>query len=514
MSESDTTKKQEPVEKKPVKKEPAKKEVVKEEVPVETVTEDDVVETASSVEEGTSKEEDGKADAAEKEREEPADEESEGKEKDTLDKYNGVIVIPITAYSEMAENARNLVDHPILSDEAAEELSVNKTMIALTHAYRFFADKDEKKESDIGDPLTISPNTTTEQVPKVIRGGMASRILSAAKGGTYRLKLPLSGFYLLLRKPKLEFLNDLFEALDITMEELGKIIGDYRHTFRQAVFYRAVMDNLPKIVTYANIEGWKEEGVLEKSIAYGDMLNIMWGICILSGLRDYTYVSICPKCGERNEIEDLDVLSMVRLSKRFNPEAIEALSSSEVKTQDDLKKYRKMIHLTETVEEDGCTYELEEPMVYDWLDAALTHLELIREAVDGAPSMYKREVFNKSAMTMHHGIAPWIKKFTFKSVDGKTLNFEGRVAVEQQLDDCLTEDSWDALYDKLITAIIGFEHYTIGHAPKACRVKDCGYIDPDVEFITWDPNMTFLVTTYQKLVIAGLRVTAQTSDIG
>jgi len=504
MSESDTTKKQEPVEKKPVKKEPAKKEVVKEEVPVEAVTEDDVVETEASIAEGNAKEETEKADAAEKEKEE------EQKQK-KLKRFENVIVVPITAYEEMTDAAVNLVEHPILSDSFAENFSPNKTMVALTHAFRFFSDKEAKRESDLGEPLKISPNTTTDVASGTIRGMSAKRILSAAKGGTYRLKLPSSGFYMLLRKPSLEFLNTLFESLDIMMEELGKIIGDYRHTFRAAIFYQTVMDNLPRLVTYANIENWQEEGVLEENIKYSDLPAIVWTICILAGLRDYMYVNVCPKCGERTEIKGLDILSMMILSKKFNPDAIELLSSSEVKSIKDLQEYKKLIAITDTVVSDDVTYDFEEPSVAKWLSAANVHMELIRRAVDGKPSKYKRDAFNKSAMLMHHGMAPWITGFSLKSVDGKSLRFEGAVAINQQLDDLITEPNWEKFSNDAVTKIASFEQYTIGHAPQPCGNTECNYMDKDIEFITWDPNMTFLVTTYQRLAIAGLKLTDQTS---
>lgn len=439
---------------------------------------------------------------------EPVDDSPEPESKEdqpTVFNFKNAIVVPLTSYSPLDDAARKQMDdHLILEDDAAENFSPTQSAAALTQIYSFKVAQETVGESQVGDVLKISANTVTEASPNVIRGEAASRLLSAAKGGTYRLRLPASGFSVLLRKPSLEILNALFESLDITMEEMGKIVGDFRHLFRHVLFYQAVVDYLPTLVTYSNLENYRADGALANNIRYSDMPIIVWALCILSGLRDYSTVYVCPKDGVRTEI-DLDILSMTRLRKGFNPEAIEYLSSNEKRSSSDLKKYHEMINLSETVEIDDGEYDLVEPSVARWLEESMRNLSLIRDSVDGAPSVMKRQVFNKASLSMQHGLCPWISRFRIKSIDGKLMHFEGPEAVRQQLDDMVMEPSWDGAYDKFVETVMGFEQYVIGHTPPKC--KQCGQVDDSVEFYVWDPSKTFLITTYQKLAMTGVRLT-------
>jgi hypothetical protein len=213
----------------------------------------------------------------------------------------------------------------------------------------------------------------------------------------------------------------------------------------------------------------------------------------------------CPKDKHITEL-DLDFSSMRRIRKSFNPEAIQWMASDELRSKEDLEVYRNKIHLSAKIEHDGDVLTLEEPSIRRWLEVNLINVDTIVEAIDGTPSMFKRSVWNKVQLHLHHGVLPWISKITMKSIDGKTLFFEGDIASRGYLDDRVDDESFGDLMNLIVGEIGNFEQTIICHVPPVCEV--CQYTDKDVEYYLWDPSMAFLVTTYQKLAMSGLQMTS------
>ena len=193
-----------------------------------------------------------------------------------------------------------------------------------------------------------------------LNGKEAAMILQSCLGGLHRVCLLNSGFWVVLRAPGMDELNELFNTIDAEGRELGRSLGAHFALISDMYIKRKFLELLIKrrIIVESNFENIYDKDEFEKALSFHDYDALMHGllsICTRKGLRMQMY---CPKCHEESEETRMDISACKFIDRSLMTDAMiahwnrkrDAKGNRIMLGREDLRRYREMLPVkTETI---------------------------------------------------------------------------------------------------------------------------------------------------------------------
>lgn len=186
-----------------------------------------------------------------------------------------------------------------------------------------------------------------------LSGREASMVLQNCLGGLHRVCLLNSGFWVVLRAPGMDELNELFNTIDAEGKELGRSLGAHFALISDMYIKKKFLDMLIKrrIIVESNFQNIYEKDELEKVLSFHDYDALMHGIlsiCTRKGLRMQMY---CPKCGKESEETKMDIGACKFIDRSLMTDAMieywgqkrDKNGNRIMRTRADLDRYAEML---------------------------------------------------------------------------------------------------------------------------------------------------------------------------
>ena len=218
-----------------------------------------------------------------------------------------------------------------------------------------------KRQEDAGIPAIVDgrPKTMHKHGAN-LSGKEASMVLQNCLGGLHRVCLLNSGFWVLLRAPGMDELNELFNTIDAEGKELGRSLGAHFALISDMYIKKRFLDLLIKkrIIMESNFEGIYEKDEFEKVLSFHDYDALMHGIlsiCTRKGLRMQMY---CPKCHNESQETNMDISACKFIDRSLLTDGMithwnkkrDSKGGRIMHNRDDLRKYREMLPVkTQTI---------------------------------------------------------------------------------------------------------------------------------------------------------------------
>lgn len=274
-----------------------------------------------------------------------------------------------------------------------------------------------------------------------IAGRDAIIALKARLGGIVRVNLLNSGFWVAIRSPQIDELQEIFASIDFENREIGRILGGHfalvTDMYLKDKFVNILVQK--QIIMESNFKDIYKPGAFARNLAYHDYDTLMHAVVMLMTRGGLRYRCVCPKCGNMS-VENLDVgackfvnedLWTDEVRKWWNT-TVDKEGKLIVHTEKDLLNYRNNIlgkkhiftnkvdnGLGETVE---ISLELTEPTMRKYQEVGSILIRKLNETIDAISkgNEDKAELVTATlAVHNYQQVAPWVNLLRVTGEDGK-----------------------------------------------------------------------------------------------
>ena len=141
-----------------------------------------------------------------------------------------------------------------------------------------------------------------------VAGQEAILAIKARLGGLVRVNLLNSGFWVAMRSPQLDELQEIFATIDFENREIGRILGGHFALITDMYLKRKFVEILisKRLIIESNFKDVFKTGAFVRNLAYHDYDTLLHAIVMLMTRGGMRYRCICPACGNVS-VETLDV---------------------------------------------------------------------------------------------------------------------------------------------------------------------------------------------------------------
>jgi len=141
-----------------------------------------------------------------------------------------------------------------------------------------------------------------------LAGREAILAIKARLGGLVRVNLLNSGFWVAIRSPQLDELQEIFATIDFENKQIGRILGGHFALITDMYLKRKFVDILisKRLIIESNFKDIYKAGAFARNLAYHDYDTLLHAIVMLMTRGGLRYRCVCPKCGATS-VETLDV---------------------------------------------------------------------------------------------------------------------------------------------------------------------------------------------------------------
>ena len=186
-----------------------------------------------------------------------------------------------------------------------------------------------------------------------LTGKEASMVLQNCLGGLHRVCLLNSGFWVVIRAPGMDELNELFNTIDAEGKELGRSLGAHFALISDMYIKRKFIDMLIKrrLIVESNFKDIYEKDAFENALSFHDYDALMHGllsICTRKGLRMQMY---CPMCHKESEETKMDISACKFIDRSMLTDEMISYWNQKrdvngnriMRSKEDLRRYREML---------------------------------------------------------------------------------------------------------------------------------------------------------------------------
>lgn len=326
-----------------------------------------------------------------------------------------------------------------------------------------------------------------------VSGKEAILAIKARLGGIVRVNLLNSGFWVALRSPQLNELQEIFATIDFDNKEIGRILGGHFALITDMYLKRKFVEILvnKRLIVESNFADIFKAGAFVRNLAYHDYETLLHGIVTLMTRGGMRYRCICPSCGMVS-VETLDMSACKFINEDLWTPEVAAWWNNVVgpdgkplrRTENDLATYREQIlgrKETYSQEFDNGLGDkvkidlvIKEPTMARFFEIGDKLIKNLNETIDAVSDgdSDKAEMI-KASISIHQYqlIAPWIEELVLwrdeKNVEIKTTD---STAILEHLDQSIQQDS--KLFDALTKYIKDSRFVWIG--TQSIRCPQCG----------------------------------------
>ena len=381
---------------------------------------------------------------------------------------------------------------------------LSRAQAAADHGWGTTSGKDlEEVLKPIEDKLHIQSDN--EKFPG-LRDGHPSRIkhgnidvvgkeavlaIKARLGGLVRVNLLNSGFWVAIRSPQLDELQEIFATIDFENREIGRILGGHFALVTDLYLKRKFVDIMiqKRLIIESNFSDINKPGEFLRNIAFHDYDTLMHAVVMLMSRGGLRYRCICPKCGTTST-ENLDISACKYVNEDlWTPEVRDWWNTTKdangkllKRSAKSLMEYRTKILNRSKIydqyvdngfgEKVKIKLEFREPTMARFFDVGDRLIKNLNQTIDNISNgdTDKAEMVKASlAVHSYQLIAPWIESLQLmKNDDEVEIRTTDPVAILSHLDGASKND--DAMMKTLVEFIGQSRFNYIGttsiHCPK------------------------------------------------
>lgn len=263
-----------------------------------------------------------------------------------------------------------------------------------------------------------------------VTGQEAILAIKARLGGIVRVNLVNSGFWVALRSPQLDELQEVFATIDFENREIGRILGGHFALITDMYLKKKFVEILisKRLIIESNFKDVFKQGAFVRNLAYHDYDTLLHAIVMLMTRGGMRYRCICPKCGNTS-VENLDVSACKFVNEELWTPEVQTYWNT-TKTPDgkllkhdekDLLKYREEIFnhkavFTEEIDNGfgdkvRIDLEIQEPTMQKFFEIGETLINNLNTTINHiANGDQEKADLVKASLAVHSYqlFAPWI----------------------------------------------------------------------------------------------------------
>lgn len=382
----------------------------------------------------------------------------------------------------------------------------------------FLTSQSDKSLGSLGDNTSRKFNAKTVD----LTGAEARDAFMNSICGIRRVKLLNSGFWVVIQRPQIHELQDLYDAVDMEGREFGYSIGPHYALIADIYLKKRFVDALIKyrIIRDSNLVNIYKGDTFQQALAFHDydvLLHAVLSLMSRSGMRLRV---ACPHCAKIDIVENIDIgsakfVNRDLLTKEMTAwwdQTIDAQGNPVRRTLADLKKYREEIlgfkHVAvEKFIDTKIRMTFGVPTMAEYFKIGEKLAATIRDAVNEKATEDESErrqalIANVVAHLLHM-IAPWIKtleklddngEVEFRTSDAETVLQTFDIATQELRDDD-SQSPLDELMKFLAASKISYIGTTALECPHCHAKPDVGF----GEFFPIEVQTTFFGQLYRLL---------------
>ena len=335
--------------------------------------------------------------------------------------------------------------------------------------YKSLVPQSDKSLGAFGDGTTHKVRTKSID----LTDAEARDVFTSAISGLKRVKLLNSGFWVTIRRPELNELQDIYDAVDLESREVGYSIGPHfalvadlyiKKRFCDALIrYRIIRDsNLADIFN-------TEKDVFNKALSFHDYEVLLHAVLTLMSRKGFRARVVCPECKKSTVLEKIDIGSAKYVNRDLiTPEMNAWFSATKdekgkpigKRTLEDLKHYREDIlgfkgDYMLDFDPGKVKLYFRVPTMTEYFEDGEIIVDRIRDVVNEKSSGdedRRQLILANAAAHMYQMTAPWIARIEQIDEDGNVIaRTSAKDAILSVLDTAMQDQS-----DKPLTELDKF----------------------------------------------------------
>ena len=280
----------------------------------------------------------------------------------------------------------------------------------------------------------------------------ARDVFTSAISGLRRVKLLNSGFWVTIRRPELNELQDIYDAVDLESREVGYSIGPHFALVADLYIKKRFCDALIRyrIIRDSNLADIFKEDVFNMALSFHDYEVLLHAVLTLMSRKGFRARVVCPECKKSTVLEKIDISSAKFVNRDLITPEMNAWFTAKVdekgkqigkRTLDDVLKYQSEIcnfsgDYILDFDPGKVRMYFKVPTMHEYFTVGEIIVDRIRDVVNEKSTGdedRRQLILANAAAHMYQMTAPWISKIENLDEDGnvtaRTSNSDAILAV-------------------------------------------------------------------------------------
>jgi len=282
--------------------------------------------------------------------------------------------------------------------------------------------------------FTRGKNYASGGETKVLVGRQAKLAMEAFIQGLLRVKLPNSGFSLVLRPPRMAELSEFFNSVQLEATEFGRTIGSHFALCYDVFIKQKFMELIERygLVQDSNLENWQKYGTITKYTSIHDYDVLIWAVLSLMYRKGISVRTVCPKCKRIEEEVVIDINESIFTNNKvytaevrewWNTKGAGAKVSIEDVTNYQQNIVNKATTIMQNIDIGKIGIELRVSTMSEFLTSGTDFVNRLNSLLHGDEKERAAQVEDRLIMHIYQMFKPWVKSVTTYNDDG-SVNFK------------------------------------------------------------------------------------------
>jgi len=257
----------------------------------------------------------------------------------------------IVRYGSYTERLIRMLDtHTDQTVFTQEALKLLKDMTMVGSAYEHIPESGNEDDKGFILKNRILTNLKSRKGAEVT-GKDARLLILAGNKNIKRVNLYNSGFLVILRGPSLLEINLVYNQLNESMNEYGRILGAVFFMHSDAKIKAILWNFIESLVIDSNLIDWDKNDRLRDNMSFADYHTVLLGILSLMYKNGYPFIHMClnPDCKHQIEASiDLSLLQLTDFSRIPHAQMVFLAKAGKVEPED-LIAYKKALAINDSI---------------------------------------------------------------------------------------------------------------------------------------------------------------------
>ena len=296
--------------------------------------------------------------------------------------------------------------------------------------------------------------------------------------GFKKINLLNSGFWVSVRRPVIDELQDMYDIIDMEQKELGYAIGSHfalcTDMFVKMKFCELLIKF--KIIVDSNLKGVYKDNNFISALSIHDYDVLMHGVLSLMSRKGIRLRMVCPECIKATIVDNVDISTARYVNRNLLTPAVREWWAKPAVGQDgkrvlyslkDLENYREKIlnfnmQFNTTIGDANIRFNLHVPTMAEYYEDGTLLLNRLQEIIESSSDVDTRRSQQLMSNIDAHFvkmIAPWVRNIEELDEQGNVVTRTDDSKTIIGILDIATQEQTDVPFDKF-TEFLGASKIT------------------------------------------------------